>query len=468
MPPAFHLTLGLKMKMGETAAVRPPATDKVKEGDVILAARVTGGPKTAQAVSEIRAAGLLASPAQGLTLPASAFIPDGGEVSLLDLPFDQIRKTAQALSEVRAAGLLASPAQGLTLPASAFVPDGGEVPPLNLPLDPVRLPYELERAAALPERIDPNEGHAVLTVNRWGEHNEQKPVTLTVSWDDRWRFDQELAFNPASPMAIPELGIAYRVESTVVEVRPESPAAKAGLQPNDRLVEICYKQSEKGGPGKWGYWHKMAAKRVKGGATEEVYDEWANFFAALQANDTLDVKVKVWRNGTELPDEIPMTAVEDRTWPLAERGILLMPETKLQKADGVFQAVGMGVGRTWSFIRTIYEGLVGMATGRIDAASNVEGPINIAKYTFQAAQDTWSLLLILGMISVNLAVVNFLPIPVLDGGHMVFLIYELVRRKPPSDAVRAVASYVGLALIATLMLLVVYLDVSHWIWGGGH
>ena len=48
----------------------------------------------------------------------------------------------------------------------------------------------------------------------------------------------------------------------------------------------------------------------------------------------------------------------------------------------------------------------------------------------------WSLLLILGMISVNLAVVNFLPIPVLDGGHMVFLIYELVRRKPPSDAVR--------------------------------
>lgn len=146
---------------------------------------------------------------------------------------------------------------------------------------------------------------------------------------------------------------------------------------------------------------------------------------------------------------------------------MLMPETKLQKADTVFQAVGMGVGRTWSFIRTIYEGLVSMATGRISASDNIEGPINIAKHTFQAAQDMWSLLLILGMISVNLAVVNFLPIPVLDGGHMVFLIYELVRRKPPSDAVRTVASYVGLALLATLMLFVVYLDVSHWIWGAG-
>ena len=162
-----------------------------------------------------------------------------------------------------------------------------------------------------------------------------------------------------------------------------------------------------------------------------------------------------------------MTAVEDPTWPLVERGIMLMPETKLQKADTVFQAVGMGVGRTWSFIRTIYEGLVSMATGRISASDNIEGPINIAKHTFQAAQDMWSLLLILGMISVNLAVVNFLPIPVLDGGHMVFLIYELVRRKPPSDAVRAIASYVGLALLATLMLFVVYLDVSHWIWGAG-
>ncbi len=127
----------------------------------------------------------------------------------------------------------------------------------------------------------------------------------------------------------------------------------------------------------------------------------------------------------------------------------------------------MGVGRTWSFIRTMYEGLVGMATGRIDAASNVQGPINIAKETFQAAQDPYMLILWLGLISVNLAVVNFLPIPMLDGGHMVFLIYELVRRKPPSDAVRAVASYVGLAMLATLMLLVVYLDISHWIWGGG-
>src|SRR5207248_4550571 len=108
-----------------------------------------------------------------------------------------------------------------------------------------------------------------------------------------------------------------------------------------------------------------------------------------------------------------------------------------------------------------------MATGRIDATKNLQGPLNIAKSTFEAAQDIFDLIRILGMISVNLAVVNFLPIPVLDGGHMVFLVYELVRRKPPSDAVRAIASYVGLAALGMLMLFVVYLDVSHMIWGGG-
>ncbi len=177
--------------------------------------------------------------------------------------------------------------------------------------------------------------------------------------------------------------------------------------------------------------------------------------------------MKLWRKGVELPDETPMTAVEDRTWPLVDRGLMLMPDAKLVKADNVFQAVGMGVGRTWVFIRTMYEGLVSMATGRIDAQSNLEGPINIAKHTFQAAQDPWTLILWLGMISVNLAVVNFLPIPVLDGGHMVFLIWELIRRKPPPEAVRAILSYAGLALLAMLMLFVVYLDVSHWIWGGG-
>jgi regulator of sigma E protease len=64
------------------------------------------------------------------------------------------------------------------------------------------------------------------------------------------------------------------------------------------------------------------------------------------------------------------------------------------------------------------------------------------------------------MLSANLAVVNFLPIPVLDGGHMVFLVYEWLRGKPPSEGVVAALSYLGLALILTLMMFVFGLDLG--------
>jgi regulator of sigma E protease len=64
------------------------------------------------------------------------------------------------------------------------------------------------------------------------------------------------------------------------------------------------------------------------------------------------------------------------------------------------------------------------------------------------------------MISLNLAVVNFLPIPMLDGGHMVFLIYEKLRGKPASDAVMAAATYLGLAIVLSLMAFVFYLDIK--------
>ena len=64
------------------------------------------------------------------------------------------------------------------------------------------------------------------------------------------------------------------------------------------------------------------------------------------------------------------------------------------------------------------------------------------------------------MLSANLAVVNFLPIPVLDGGHMVFLTWELLRGKPPSEHVVGVLSYLGLGLILLLMFFVFGLDLG--------
>ena len=171
--------------------------------------------------------------------------------------------------------------------------------------------------------------------------------------------------------------------------------------------------------------------------------------------------------GALLPNDFEMEPVKDKTWPLADRGLALLPDSKLIKAKNVVDALGMGLHRTWSSLRQICQGLVSMAAGRISVTKNLQGPLDIAEMTFEAARDPFNLILILGIISINLAVMNFLPIPVLDGGHMVFLVYELVRRKPPSDAVRAVATYIGLAFLCLLMLFAFYLTFSRWGWFGG-
>ena len=389
VPPAFHVTLGMRMKMGEVSAIRDhsPASDKIQPGDKIVAARVTAG-----------------------------------GASLLELPESR--------------------------------------------LDPVRLPYDLEQAAG---RASAGTAvQVVLTVKRWDAH-EQKDAEVPLEWDDAWRFDEELPIGEASAMAIPELGIAYRVESTVVQVEKGSAADKAGVQPNDRVEEICFKRREKNGPGKWDSWDEMKSDRTKpGGAAEYSYDQWAHYFYVMQSVELPDVKLRVSRTGARLPD-MEMTLTTDKSWPLEDRGVILLTDTTLQKADNILQAVGMGVDRTWSFIRQMYMGFANILRisrgGGISFAKHARGPLGIAEDTFEAAKDPFTLTLWLGLISVNLAVVNFLPIPILDGGHMVFLLYELVRRRPPSDAVRAVASYVGLAALGLLMLFVIYLDAMR-MWSG--
>ncbi len=132
----------------------------------------------------------------------------------------------------------------------------------------------------------------VLTVQRWDAH-EQKDEEVALDWDDGWRFDEEVPIGEASAMAVPELGIAYRVESTVVQVDKGSPAEKAGVQPNDRVEQICFTRREKNGP-KEDWSEEMRSKRTKpGGAAEYSYDQWAHYFYVMQTVELPDVKLRV-------------------------------------------------------------------------------------------------------------------------------------------------------------------------------
>jgi regulator of sigma E protease len=283
-----------------------------------------------------------------------------------------------------------------------------------------------------------------------------------VEWDASWRFNDESPINRTSPLSIPELGLAYRVESTVVAVQPGSPAEEKGIKPGDRIEQIKFREGGKTREEEqWSNWVPLRSKKA---AQEDPFDQWAFTFTALQQMEFAEVQIKLKRDGDSAEKELTLEARPDTTWPLSDRGLLLNPDLRLQKADTLVQAMGMGATYTLEFIEQIYLQLNSLVRGWI-SHENIGGPIEIARQAFNiAGQDVWVLLLYLGMISVNLAVVNFLPIPVLDGGHMVFLIYEGLRGKPAPEGVRNAATYAGLALLASLMIFVFYQDITH-LWG---
>ena len=371
-------------------------------------------------------------------------------------------------SPASTAGLVTGPTAGDVITGVKLLYPGKE--PITLgekALDPVRLPFELENRIRK-SGLDVAKWTVVLTVQGASAkgHESAKAKTLApMAWDDSFSLIDESPRSRAAPMAIPQLGIAYWVESTVVKIDSGSAADRAGLMAGDEIQQINFRilNTTKPDEIKWAGWGKKRPSRRGRGL--DLYDQWAFHFTVLQLNDYPQFRLKVKRGSEvlELPPEsdtdgIIATPITD--WPMSERGLTLISDSRRQKAKSVLQAVQFGLEDTVEFICNIYMNLSRLVTRRISTRS-LGGPIEIATQAFNVAGEDFSTnILFLAMISINLAVVNFLPIPLLDGGHMVFLIYEKVRRRPPPEIVRVVATYIGVAFILSLMIFVLYLDIS--------
>ena len=127
---------------------------------------------------------------------------------------------------------------------------------------------------------------------------------------------------------------------------------------------------------------------------------------------------------------------------------------------GPVAAIGAGFTQTWDMIAFTCESFVKLAQ-RVVPLDNVGGPILIAQMVGQQAERGLSAVLLLAaLISVNLGILNLLPIPILDGGHIVFFTLEMIMGRPVSATAREWSAKVGMALLLCLMLLATWNDLT--------
>ncbi len=115
--------------------------------------------------------------------------------------------------------------------------------------------------------------------------------------------------------------------------------------------------------------------------------------------------------------------------------------------------------QTWNLSYLTVVGIVKMIQ-RVIPASELGGPIRIAEIAGQQLEAGWmNFLYFMGLLSINLGILNLLPVPVLDGGHLAFLSLEMLRRKPMSERTMEISQKIGIALLGTLMIFVFYNDI---------
>lgn len=262
----------------------------------------------------------------------------------------------------------------------------------------------------------------------------------------------ERPLGPNVPLSVPAAGFAFHLIPSVRHVEPGSPADKAGIKGNTgesikKMELILPEEIEPEGN----------AKRIIPIEFGPDENNWAYAFWMMQRAPRHKVRLTVSKGSEVRRVELQPRLKED--WFVPTRGIHLAGLPTKLEADGVAEAIQMGITHTSNSIVDIYLTLRNLFGGLL-SVKELHGPIGIATVAYEVARHGLAdLLVFLGFLSVNLAVLNFLPIPVLDGGHMVFLCWEGITRRKPSERVLVAATYFGMAFVLGLMLFVLYLDI---------
>jgi regulator of sigma E protease len=229
-------------------------------------------------------------------------------------------------------------------------------------------------------------------------------------------------------------GIVPDVDAVVGEVLPRGPAEMAGLRKGDRILDVD-------------------GRAIAG---------WTDLRRTVEGKPGETVSIRFERDGAVREETVVLEEAEEKDAGGAVRKVGRLQVAPLQERVrlGAAAALSEGVRQTVWVMRNVIEFLRVLLSGGV-SADMVGGPVSIFHISGESARrgaDT--LLALLAFLSVQLGMLNLLPIPVLDGGHMLFLGIEAVRRKPLSVKQRLVLQQLGLAFILLVMVTVTVFDVG--------
>jgi regulator of sigma E protease len=220
---------------------------------------------------------------------------------------------------------------------------------------------------------------------------------------------------------------------------PDSPALHAGLQTGDRLIT----------------------------ADDQPVHQLSELQAIIHAAGERPLHLLVERAGDRAGDltgdavqRVALTITPQvRGDPSYGFDHLLLEKRALVRADGFVDAVRRGCICSIDLLKQVYVTFKRLLSGEV-AAKNIGGIISMSRQTYRQAQVGWTrFLYFLALLSINLAFINVLPIPVLDGGHLLFLGIERIKGSPVSTRVLTYSQVVGLVLVLALVVFVTYNDI---------
>lgn len=397
---------------------------------------------------------------QGTEFAVSA-LPFGGYVKMLDEREDEVAESEKHLSfnsktpwqrmAIAAAGPVANFLlaifvywlvflQGSTglLPQVFSVEEHSIASQAGLPLDSVITAVDgksvqtvSQLAKALSQRLGET-GEIEFTVQQQGNDIEQS-VSLSVH---NWLSEAEDSVD-----LFASLGFGFyqaHIPAVIDKVMPASSAERAGLTAGDEIIS-------------------MDGDAVK---------DWQHWVAYVQERPAQELKIEVLRQGEIITKTLRPQAVEQGSKLIGQVGIQVqvpeLPDYLLVKQKySVLGALLAATDNTWQMAKFSVLSLKKMLLGQL-SYKQLSGPISIAKVVNQSAlYGIFSYLSLLALLSISLGVLNLLPIPVLDGGHILFCLLEILRggRELP-EKIQIIAFQFGMFVVLTIMLLAVFNDLG--------